>query len=331
MRFHTDPLVALHQVRRSTIQALFASCPDRVFADALELGAGDGYQSTLLSRYAGRLVSTDYSPRILARQGTDRVQYRVCDAERVGECFAERSFDLVFSSHLLEHLPRVDRALAGIRDVLRDDGVTVHVMPSVFWKVCQLGLQLPDNLLRAIELASDGGRRHELRERIRTFGSQERAGSAGATWGEDPNPKLARPRTPTPYLQRLLVPEIHGVEDGHWAELAAFSRRRWIAQLERAGFQVVAVLRGAVYSGYAFGFERGRQLLERLGFTSEYAYVALKAGHSSPHLRRFVSASADGSVSPAAARWRVGAKPGAWRPRRDASQASIHSRLLNSV
>jgi len=88
-----------------------------------------------------------------------------------------------------------------------------------------------------------------------------------------------------------LVPEPHGVSRSHVEEFSAFSRRRWKAEFERANFEIIAILKGPVASGYGFGFEGLRRFLERLGVTSEYIYVARKRGAASPYARYFVNGS----------------------------------------
>ena len=61
------------------------------------------------------------------------------------DCFGEKSFDIVFSSNLLEHLPDPSVVLRGVHRLLKDDGITVHIMPGPFWKLCQMALYHPAN------------------------------------------------------------------------------------------------------------------------------------------------------------------------------------------
>jgi hypothetical protein len=65
-------------------------------------------------------------------------------------------------------------------------------------------------------------------------------------------------------------------------EFAAFSRRRWRREFERAGFRIVAILKGPVSSGYGFGLDRLRRMLEWCGVATELVYVATKDGCTSP-------------------------------------------------
>jgi SAM-dependent methyltransferase len=49
--------------------------------------------------------------------------------------FAGESFDIVFSSNVLEHVPDLARMHAEIRRVLKPDGFAVHVLPTPAWRI----------------------------------------------------------------------------------------------------------------------------------------------------------------------------------------------------
>jgi hypothetical protein len=74
-----------------------------------------------------------------------------------------------------------------------------------------------------------------------------------------------------------MLPEPHGVSDGHLQELLAFRRSRWTAEFARAGLRVLSIQKGPVASGYGFGFDRLRAFLEGMGLASEYIYIATKS------------------------------------------------------
>jgi Methylase involved in ubiquinone/menaquinone biosynthesis len=151
MKIKTEWLPWLHNYRERELYLIFSKCPEKLFKKGLELGAGDGFQSTLLTKYFSKLISTDYNPNILRKESTESIEYHICDAEEVDKMFGKKEFDFVFSSNLLEHLPNPHRALRGIYEVLKDDGVTIHVMPSPFWKLCHLSLYIPNMCVRALE------------------------------------------------------------------------------------------------------------------------------------------------------------------------------------
>ena len=277
MKIKADWQPYLRELRRREIELIFGRCPQYAFPHGLELGAGDGFQSTLLARYVGQLVATDFRPQITRRSACPNITFATCDAERVDEQFPAASFDLVFSSNMMEHLPDPARALAGMAAVLRDDGVAVHVIPSPFWKFCHLAGFYPDAVLARLNRYQQRGR-----------GAQPAGEPAGeAAW--DNNPKLAV--APRPYLARLLWPAAHGASGSNLAEFRLFSRQHWVAQFESAGFRVVQAVPGPVSSGYGFGWNHARAGLERAGVASEYAYITIRAGRAPgdvPRLRYLV-------------------------------------------
>lgn len=279
MRIKKDWTLWLHEYRTEELNRIFSGCPEGLFATGLELGAGDGFQGTLLTKYVSRLVETEIDPAILSLPPRQSVEYRVCDAEEVGGCFGEQEFDLVFSSNLLEHLPNAGKALHGMRGVMKDDGLMIHVMPTPFWKACQLAFYVPDRFVSLLERITT--RRGAQR------GTSEETGmeSSEAPHEADNNPKTSRRRHGRAY--RLFLPEPHGVSSGHLQEFFAFRQSRWRKEFDQADLRLIDVRKGPVASAYGFGLDFARRALERLGFASEYIYFATKKGHASPHGRHF--------------------------------------------
>jgi SAM-dependent methyltransferase len=267
----------LHGIRTREFDLIFGRCPPSLFAKGLELGAGDGYQSRLLSRHVRALVSTDFAAEPSARALYSGLDYRQCDAEEVDSCFGAREFDLVYSSNLLEHLPDPARALRGIHRILRDDGTAIHVVPNVFWKASHLAGFYPHLALRATRALFRG----DVLRRVR--GHMRRAAVAEEDESQliPNNPKM--PAVP----ERLLWPTPHGAYRSNFEELYAFSKRRWLREFDAAGFTVAKVLRGPVASGYGFGLDRLRAGLELAGCASEYAYITVKRDRTSPFIAYF--------------------------------------------
>lgn len=134
------PLAWTFFVRNREAEMIFSLFPNHQFEHALEIGAGSGAQSVLLARYCRRLVCTEIDPASHAYQGisflerrTPNVEYLLCDAQDLSR-FADNTFDLVFSSNVLEYIPDVVRALKECRRVLRPDGIMIHFMPGRTWK-----------------------------------------------------------------------------------------------------------------------------------------------------------------------------------------------------
>ena len=288
MKIKADYLSRLHAHRERQYRIMFGRCPQKVFSVGLELGAGDGFQSHLLARHVGKLVASDLNPAILEQQGDQTIEYRVCDAEAVGSVFNEGEFDLVFSSNLLEHLPDLGKALRGIHHVLRDDGITIHILPNLWWKLSQILLYLPNRLVRFVERVTDREWRRGKLQRVRGRVSGQ---VDGCGYGADGEPFWLNPKTerrPRSFLARLFLPDPHGISSGHLAEFRAFGAARWKAEFSDAGLEVIAVKKGSVLSAYVFGLDAVGLLLERLGISTAYIYIAVKKGQTSPYVRYFV-------------------------------------------
>jgi SAM-dependent methyltransferase len=112
---------------------IFQALGGRRFRHGLELGAGNCVQSAVIARYCDKLICTELDPRRMKPRDLPNVQYRICDAEDLS-AFGTGSFDLVFSSNMLEHLEHPERCLAECRRVLTREGLIVMTLPNRTWK-----------------------------------------------------------------------------------------------------------------------------------------------------------------------------------------------------
>lgn len=262
--FRADSTSLRRFLRAREIEAIFRGIPNGAFDRALELGAGDGHQSRLISRYNRRLVSTDINRGRLDTAPTAGVSWTICDAE--AQPFADGSFDFAFSSNLLEHLPEPEVALRELWRVLRDDGVSVHTVPNRFWKTLHMALFYPSQVIALAE---------------RLLG----APAASVQTAYDNNVKVQR----LSFWRRNLWPPPHGVASSNLAEFIRFGRRTWTDLFERSGFEVVSLVDGLpAHSPYRFGIQRLRPWIERAGLSSTTGFVLVKRGHASPHTSWFL-------------------------------------------
>ncbi|RMG29914.1 MAG: class I SAM-dependent methyltransferase, partial [Methanobacteriota archaeon] len=89
----------------------------------LDAGAGRGAYRSLLESRADEYIGLDVS----ASSATAVVG----DAQRLP--FADASFDTVFCSQVLEHVPEPWLALAEFRRVLKEDGTLILTVPHISW------------------------------------------------------------------------------------------------------------------------------------------------------------------------------------------------------
>lgn len=255
----------LHEMRKREIELIFAQCPKKIFGKGLELGAGDGFQTTLLSSYVNTLISTEYNKDHLKnKKSTFSIKYQHCDAEVVSEKFKNKQFDIIFSSNMLEHVPRPQKVLQGVYKTLKDDGVTIHVMPSPFWKLCNLFFYMPNRFVSCVDVLSKKGGLNQVKNKIKAHHREYRCD----------NLKIkGRQRS---FVCRLLLPPLHGISEDHLTEFLAFRKKRWEKEFKDANLRIIRILKGPVASGYGFGLRFLRAVLEEFGITSEYIYIAVK-------------------------------------------------------
>ena len=99
----------------------------------LDVGCGTGYGTAfLLNSGAASVRGIDLSPEAIRyakrKFGRTGAQYEIMDAQAIS--FDAGSFDMVFSSENLEHLPKPADCIAGIRRTLAEGGIFVLGTPN---------------------------------------------------------------------------------------------------------------------------------------------------------------------------------------------------------
>lgn len=266
MTIKADWQTYLHDLRRREAEIIFRRLAGTKFNRALELGAGDGFLSRILARYSHDLLCTEINQERLKPVDLPNVRYQVLDAEGVGDTFEAKTFDFIFSSNLLEHLPDADRAIRGMAKVLTDEGIAVHVLPNRTWKITTILCYLPNKMIVTLDKLVSG--RLFKRRQGHKFGHSYKQRYGGNNQNIGPK-RQSR-------LTKLFLPPVHGVSGNTAAELSAFGEEHWIKKFEAAGFEVQAILKMPFSSGYGFGFARVSGLMERLGLSSATAFVLRK-------------------------------------------------------
>lgn len=252
----TDWIQHLQKFRYRELEIAFKHLESNSFGKGLELGAGDGFQSKLLIQYIDHLIATDLNDERLSLNSTStRIEYIILDAEEVKGSFAPGTFDIVYSSNLMEHLPNVRKCFKGIYNVLKDDGIALHIMPSPGWRFFATLLHFPNkfaNILMRI--------------------SNKTSTSTSSKKGN--NLKVKREKGSR--VKNFFIPKPHGISSNFISEFFAFSKSKWIKDFEATDFEIVKIVKGPVSSGYGFGFDRIRKFLEKIGVATEYIYIVKK-------------------------------------------------------
>jgi SAM-dependent methyltransferase len=213
-------------VRRYELEILREWFPPGV--SVLEIGGGSGFQASLLDSWGCDVASID-----LADGAIPAVTFDVQPYDGRTLPFPAGTFQRVFSSNVLEHVDDLERMHAEIRRVLAPDGIALHLMPSTSWRLWSSVA----HYLYLVRLAAAlvRGRR-----------------TVTTAFTEPPTTsEVLAKRGALQTARRVLVPAPHGEYRSASAELYFYSRRRWLREFRRHGFEAISV-RGSdlFYAGW---------------------------------------------------------------------------------
>lgn len=118
----------LETLRLAELNRVVAKMPPA--CRVLEIGAGSGWQARELARRGFDVQAIDIPA---SNYYADRVwDVMLYDGAHIP--FRDASFDVVFSSNVLEHIPHVVSFQSEIHRVLKPSGLAIHVVPSASWR-----------------------------------------------------------------------------------------------------------------------------------------------------------------------------------------------------
>ena len=220
-------------------------------ARVLELGAGSGWQSSLLVACGYEVTAVDVCPP------SEGSLVRVLPIDGVLLPFATGSFDVAFSSNVLEHVVDLPVLLGEVDRVLRPSGRSVHLIPTPTWRVLTMVtfyVSLPSRAFRHIKAR------------------RSRDASAG------PAGERLPARTVLHKVGSMLWESPHGEFSAAAAEIWAYRAAAWRRRL--CGHVVAEEPAGVVYTGYGIFPKlslRSRRLAARLLGSACRIYVVKPA------------------------------------------------------
>lgn len=191
--------------------------------ELLEIGSGTGAQLQLLSEVCRsavgiELAGSQYSPHRL-------VEIQQYDGRHIP--FPDASFDIIFSSNVIEHIRDQETIHNEMRRVLRPGSVAVHIVPTHHWRLWTSIIHYP-NLFKKIAVRLHPG---------------DEQGGTEAISARSPNSLGRR-------LSNLLVAEHHGEFGNRFTEYHHFRPGAWRRRFEKHGWSVETVEPlGLAYTG----------------------------------------------------------------------------------
>jgi SAM-dependent methyltransferase len=105
----------------------------------LDYGCSWGYATSLFRKYGYDAVGFEISKR-RAAYAREHLGAPVIDSLPELESLPAGSFDVIYSNHVLEHLPAIGSTLALFARLLRDDGIAFHILPNFSGGLARSGL-----------------------------------------------------------------------------------------------------------------------------------------------------------------------------------------------
>lgn len=202
----------------------------------LEIGGGSGYQAMRIASFGCEVTSID----VAGSEGAGRF-FPVGTYDGRTIPFADSSFDVIFSSNVLEHVKDLPRLFDEMNRVLTPEGHMVHIVPTPAWRAWSL-MTHPIWIVKRVLLG-------------------DRSGSLPAPALSDAVARRGWPQL----LKRAVVPAAHGEYPTAISELYYFSAARWRRVFSAAGMRVVNAFPNRLfYSGYTVLPGMGIKWRERL-------------------------------------------------------------------
>jgi len=250
----------LHTVREFELNSIFNHFPINSDISILELGAGTGYQLSKIQKRYNNVIGIDIDTSSYSDLYGNVITYN-------GKVlpFKDESFDVIFSSHVMEHISDLGNYNKEISRVLKDNGRVIHVLPSHVWRFWTSLMHYPSSILFLINL---------LRYAI-----------SKNTNGRIEKGKLTKSKI----LNNILFSETHGVRGNPLTELYFFHYYFWINIFKKYDWNIIDVKPlGLFYWGRDFIMDslsiRIRESIAKFIGSSSYVYVLYK-----PNVKKYVN------------------------------------------
>jgi ubiquinone/menaquinone biosynthesis C-methylase UbiE len=248
-------------VRRAEVNLAVAEISARKPAGSsiIEIGGGSGWQAQMLTDAGFRVRSFD----LKGSEYSGRRVFPVEDYDGHKLPANDQTFDVAFSSNVLEHIPHVRELQSEIHRVLRPGGIAVHIVPSAAWRFWTFAGHYP--WLFKAALGAVGG-----------FAQSGQTHDAAAV------SRAARRYSTAELLKRIAIPPRHGEIGSSLSEHWYFSRHRWTSLFRDTGWRIVSRATNKIcYTGHGLLGNRldlrSRAHLARILGSACHVYVLEKS------------------------------------------------------
>jgi SAM-dependent methyltransferase len=246
-------LEMLERIRAAEIERVVSHLP--VGSRVLEIGAGAGHQALALSRRGFDVSAIDLHRSAYAKE---RI-FPVVDYDGAHIPFPDATFDVVFSSNVLEHVRDLSAMHTEIKRVLKPGGYCLHVLPTHIWRFWTSVTAFPIALIylgRAVWYLVPGA--------TKTMG-------VGAAW-----------RQALRYTGAACFQPRHGERGTALTELWRFHPQWWRNNFHANGFEIIReepiglFYTGNLLFGRAWSIDGRKRLSQSMGSAGHIFKLAVK-------------------------------------------------------
>ena len=238
----------IQQIREYELRTILTEFPKG--CSILEIGAGTGGQTKLLSEEGYSVNAIDVKT---SQHDQPRVwPVAIYDGKVIP--FQNNSFDIVFSSNVLEHIPHLKIFQNEIKRVLKPCGTAIHFLPSGsfrFWTIITHYIYISKLILLIINL--------------RVFHKNQQIKMLALIMK----------------LKKTFFPSCHGTRGNAVSEIFYFSRFYWSNLFTKTGWTITKhTFNNLIYTGYSV-FDtrlsiRCRKILSFFLGSSCHAYMLIR-------------------------------------------------------
>ena len=241
------------KIRNDELTTALKLFPSDKNLKVLEIGGRDGYQAELISKKGYNVTSIDINP--LFPQF-----YPVQKGDITKLNFEDDSFDIIYSSNMLQEIQHIEESFIEMKRVLKKDGIIIHIVPSSwwslitnFWHYCLI----PKYLIKSKKFR-------------KIFNSN---------LNEVQIKQNENIKSDTKNLKRLFFHPL-GANVSFIHEILYFSKIYWGKLFKKNGFTIIEQKNCpyfySAYSIFRFKFRKFRKFLASIGITSCYCFIMKK-------------------------------------------------------
>jgi 2-polyprenyl-3-methyl-5-hydroxy-6-metoxy-1,4-benzoquinol methylase len=198
----------------------------------LEIGAGTGWQSRALSEMGYKVEAIDLP---ITDKKSNHARARVWEIKDYDGCvipFGDKSFDIVYSSNVLEHVEQLESLTQEILRVLAKGGVAIHLIPNPTWRIISLISYYPAQLIDVARFISR--KFSSISNTQNEFSvTENKTNRSTSFW------KRARLR---------LIPPTHGSVGTPISEIRRYSKRSWDDFFIQSGWEIIAYSNNGIWA-----------------------------------------------------------------------------------